>query len=94
MSKFLEEAYLEATEWNLATLEELCTIKSSSKSRIDRQKSICGKMLAICATFDPELRQRARCRPTRANNLIDEAKSSGTPIPTLLSRHADHVRSI
>ncbi len=93
MSKFLEESYLEATEWNMATLDELCMIKSSSKHRIDRQKSICGKMLAICATFDPETRKRASCRPMRTNNLLDEAQSSKKAIPTVVAEYADHVRS-
>jgi len=43
----------EATEWNLATLEELCLLKGSSKSRKDRQISICIKMAYMCeSVFD------------------------------------------
>lgn len=34
--------YAEATEMNLATLSELCMLKSSSQSRIKRQTSICS----------------------------------------------------
>lgn len=93
MSKLLEEAYLEATEWNLATLDELCMIKSSSKHRIDRQKSICGKMLAICATFDRETRAHASCRPMRTNRLLDESQS-GKAIPTVVAEYADRVRNL
>jgi hypothetical protein len=44
----LDEAYLYATEVNLATLEELCSLASSSQSRIKRQRSICLDMLSIC----------------------------------------------
>lgn len=47
-TKFLAHNYAEATEWGLATLEELALLKSSSKSRIDRQKSISLKMLQHC----------------------------------------------
>jgi len=52
--KQLLEAYLWATEVNLATLEELAYLKSSSKSRIDRQKSICTKMLQVCQEYASE----------------------------------------
>lgn len=42
-----------ATEWNLATLEELSLLKSTSTSRKERQLSICTKMLNMCqAVFD------------------------------------------
>jgi hypothetical protein len=44
----LDEAYLYATEVCLATLDELCDLKSSSGSRIRRQRSICLDMLTIC----------------------------------------------
>lgn len=44
----LDEAYLHATEANLATLEELCFLTSSSGSRIRRQRNICLEMLKVC----------------------------------------------
>lgn len=44
----LDEAYLYATEVSLATLGELCELKSSSGSRIRRQRSICLGMLTVC----------------------------------------------
>ncbi len=46
--KTLATAYVEATERNLATLEELAMLKSSSKSRVNRQRDICLKMLLTC----------------------------------------------
>jgi len=47
--------YAEATEWNLATLSELCHLKSSSQVRINRQTSICQKMLQVCQEWEPEI---------------------------------------
>jgi hypothetical protein len=45
---YLANAMAEAAEWNLATLDQLVSVKSSSKSSINRQKSICEKMLMKC----------------------------------------------
>ena len=47
--------YAEATEWNLATLSQLCSLKSSSQARINRQTSICHKMLQVCQEWEPEI---------------------------------------
>ena len=47
--------YAVATEWNLATLSELCMLKSSSQSRINRQTSICLKMLQVCQEWQPDI---------------------------------------
>ena len=51
----LATKYAEATEWNLATLGELCSLKSSSQSRINRQTSICRKMLQVCQEYESEI---------------------------------------
>jgi hypothetical protein len=40
--------YAEATEWNLATLEELRDLRRSSASAKRRQAAICRKMLHVC----------------------------------------------
>lgn len=48
----LEQEYARATEWNLATLEELALLKSSSDSRVRRQVGICEKMLEVCAQLE------------------------------------------
>lgn len=44
----LVNSFAESCEWNLATLDELIFLKSSSLSRITRQKNICMKMLEKC----------------------------------------------
>jgi hypothetical protein len=44
----LSRSYLDATEWQLATLERLTYTKSSSRSAIRRQLEICERMLYIC----------------------------------------------
>lgn len=51
----LANEYAYATECNLATLGELCMLKSSSKARIDRQKSICAHMLGVCRQCHDEI---------------------------------------
>ena len=51
----LATAYAVATEWNLATLNELCALKSSSIARITRQTSICFKMLQVCQEWEPDI---------------------------------------
>lgn len=90
---YLETAYLEATEWNMATLEELCSIKSSSKHRIDRQKSICTKMLVICASLkDAQLPRHGHA--TRSTKILESAKETGVPISHLVTEYADRVRSL
>jgi hypothetical protein len=72
--------YVEATEWNLATLSELCMLKSSSQARINRQTSICRKMLQVCQEWEPEIdwnqahpATSSRLAP-RVYNLLKAAK--------------------
>lgn len=45
------EALFRLTEWNLATLEELEMLKSSSKTRVERQRQICEAAVGDCARF-------------------------------------------
>lgn len=40
--------YATATEWNLVTLAELCSLSRTPKCRIERQRSICVSMLEVC----------------------------------------------
>ena len=47
----LQSVFIESTEWNLATLEELKELKSSSKLRIGRQEAICTNMVKTCESF-------------------------------------------
>lgn len=48
----LASEYATATEWNLATLEEMALIKGTSASRIRRQRGICERMLILCLSFE------------------------------------------
>ena len=91
----LENEYAYACEVNLATLEELCLLKSSSKSRIARQRSICLTMLRVCSAIQdgPEAQGRIDFgtedtwhpngrKYTRVNKLLKEAQSAlATKIP-------------
>lgn len=45
----LAEAFVCSTEFNLATLEEALLLKKSSKTRLQRLKSICLDSLKVCA---------------------------------------------
>lgn len=47
-SEWLSAEYVKATEWNLATLEEMAIIKGTSICRVRRQRDICAKMLDVC----------------------------------------------
>lgn len=47
----IEDRLATFTEYNLATLEMLESIKSSSKSAIRRQSSICDLMVRACKDF-------------------------------------------
>lgn len=44
----LEDEYAYATECNLATISEMRDIKSTSKSRLERQIRITSRMLSVC----------------------------------------------
>lgn len=88
--------YAEAAEWNLATLDELISIKSSSKSRIDRQQGICLKMLRVCLVFrDQILRDGtgvdARCG--RVRDILKAAQNRGN-LDAALSEWVEKVVSI
>lgn len=51
----LANEYAYAAECQLATLDELATLKSSSKARIARQVSICIRMVRICQEYRSEI---------------------------------------
>lgn len=73
--RFLAQSYAEATEWNLATLSSLLMKKSSSKSEIRRQTSICLKMLVISDAYKNVVDFKSGpCRLcTRVQKLIEMA---------------------
>jgi hypothetical protein len=92
----LANEYAYATECNLATLEELALLKSSSKVRIDRQKGICAIMLRVCQEHaseiawsgDAQLTGR-RCHEfTRTRGLLDAAsRTTSGSIDGVLEAH-------
>lgn len=45
------DALFRLTEWNLATLEELKDLKSTSKRRLERQQRICEAAVGDCVRF-------------------------------------------
>jgi hypothetical protein len=51
LARTVQEALCEVTEWNLATLEELRMLKSSSKARVRRQEGICRDMVLAVRRF-------------------------------------------
>lgn len=79
----LSEAYLEATEWNLATLDQVVTLKSSAKSAISRQRSICNQMLMVCTRLDVDLEGRTT-KYLRVRDLLRTSKASGNSIEVCL----------
>jgi len=75
----LATSYAVATEWNLATLSELCYLKSSSQSRIKRQTRICHDMLQVCQEYESEIDfgnipNRGNHTAPRVKYLLDRAK--------------------
>ena len=81
----LLEAYLWATEVNLATLSELAYLKSSSKSRINRQKSICTKMLQVCQEYGSEIEWHGW-------NEVQVGRQSCSRVKELLATEAGRAR--
>lgn len=73
--EYLANGYANATEMNLATLEELALLKGTSRSRIDRQKSICKKMLQHCRAVTAKINWGAQwnCKNPRTQRLHMEA---------------------
>ncbi len=75
----LDEAYLYATEVNLATLDEVWMLASSSVARKSRQRNICLGMLEICqsnmVSKDPGLWGSEQHKHFgRVQRYLDEAK--------------------
>lgn len=76
----LDEAYLYATEVNLATLDEIWMLASSSQSRKSRQRNICLGMLEICQSSmvskDPGIWGSEHHKPFgRVERYLEEAKA-------------------
>jgi hypothetical protein len=70
----LANEYAYATECALATLSGLVCKKSTAKSEIRRQRSICLRQLGICQTFKSEIEWGTQFHPNfgRAQKLVAE----------------------
>lgn len=95
--KQLLESYLWATEVNLATLEELAYLKSSSKSRINRQKSICTKMLQVCQEYGSEIEWRGwtdvQVGPHTCSRVKRMLEAGAGKLPEALDAFVKRVKS-
>jgi len=77
MSEFfsIEGAFAYYTESNLATLEYLQALASSSKSARQRQKDICDGMVRVCRDFGIEP-NRTNIRLSKALLQLQEQRST------------------
>lgn len=84
----LEQEYLRATEWQLATLEQLCERKRTSQSDKDRQREIVIKMLRVCQELDPlALDWNGPGIPWgRVDVSLDQARSEPSGLPGVIDR--------
>lgn len=96
-SKTLEDALVTATECNLATLVELCSLSTTSQARIKRQRSICLSMLLNCnnlvGLYDTLGKLNWTLTPTggsrrfpRTYELLNSAKSEPENVEGALDR--------
>jgi hypothetical protein len=77
-SEWLGIEYAKATEWALATLEEMALIKSTSTSRVRRQQSICVKMLDVCFGLAPDPFDATARRGNRSDRLLRQMRDGAT----------------
>jgi hypothetical protein len=91
----LENEYAYATECDLATLGELLSIKSSSQSRCNRQRSICLKMLRVCQEIESKLDlSEYGCKCGRVKDMLKGAKHEATGIEGALDRYILTLKGI
>lgn len=71
--------YAYATECNFATLSGLVLKKSSAKSEISRQRSICLRMLTVCANQKAEIDWGGDYHPNfgRVQRVLEDAEKNG-----------------
>mgnify|MGYP000750366674 CR=1 FL=1 len=83
-----------ATECNLATLGELLGIKSSSKSRINRQRGICLTMLQALFKYRPEIDWGGSYHPNYSR--VQEILAATTPLEVeqALDAHIEKITKI
>ena len=86
----LATKYAVATEWNLATLEELNILKGTSKSRIARQRGICIRMLGECRSYMDQIDWRYEGTSSRtalrAYQVLQAAKKPAMGLDSALDQ--------
>ena len=94
----LEEAYVYATEVNMATLDELAMLKSTSNYRLRRQRDICFKMLYICQSRlvdDAKVdwgTEFHRMNYPRVSEILKDAKTESEGLGGALDRHVAKLK--
>lgn len=73
----IENEYATATEWNLATLDEMISVKATSERRLDRQFDICYRMLLVCK----ELTASSKSLDWKGNGRVVEILDAGKTEP-------------
>ena len=95
----IEQEYLYAAECQLATLEQQCERKSTSKSDLRRQREICQKMLQVCQEIDPLVVQpsqdaRGLKQWGRVVDMLAAARTEPEGLSGALDRHIQTARGI
>lgn len=93
----IEQEYLSATETQLATLEQLCERKRSSKGDIFRQRMIVRQMLQVCREIDPLIRRPAQYVAVglhwgRVLGVLDQAKTEPEGLVGAIDRYILEAR--
>jgi len=92
----VEEHYLTATEWQLATLEQLCERKSTSKSDIQRQREIVRAQLQVCQEIDPlflrPVGSHSRKFP-RVEDFLEAARKEPSGLLGVIDRYINGARA-
>lgn len=79
------DEYAYATEVNIATLDELALLKSSSIARIKRQKRICATMLDVCAREESSILDRRLCRVPKLLRMMREGRTATNALDKYLA---------
>lgn len=86
----LAEAYIEATEWNFATLDRLLMAKRTPKHETRRQIGICTKMLTMCLVLRGTDLGRTNTRVRKAFEAIDVGKNPEQAVQAYVDANTVH----
>jgi hypothetical protein len=92
----LEHEYLQAASWQIATLEQLCERKRTSKSDVERQRNIVIKMVRVCQEIDPVWLtwNGTNCPWSRVNDMLGLAKKEPAGLLGAVDRFIARVSSV